>query len=96
MKQRAASKAQKKAAKKRSAAKKNNATTGKGDADGNVEMGVVDEEVAVVEEGEPRTTGRQAHALKVQARRALKTKLTDLKAKRQKIAKKNVVSKPER
>ena len=47
-------------------------------------------------EAEAKPKGRAAHALRVQARRALKTKLSALKNARQKIAKKNLSLKPER
>ena len=74
------------------------------DKDGDVamdaEVAAADEEVAIAEaEAEAqqaKPSGRAAHALKVQARRALKTKLESLKGARQKIAKKNVQLKPER
>ena len=109
MKQRSSKKKQTKkvkaAKRKQAAAKKarKEAAGGGGgdDRDGDVEMNAAcaaaDEEVAMAErEAEAKPTGRAAHALKVQARRALKAKLEGLKDKRQKIAKKNVHLKPER
>lgn len=111
MKQRAAKKKQTKkvkaAKRKQKEARKRAAAAGEGgggdggDKDGDVamdaEVAAADEAVAAAEaEAQAKPAGRAAHALKVQARRALKTKLEGLKGARQKIAKKNVHLKPER
>uniref|UniRef100_A0A7S0XB10 Uncharacterized protein n=1 Tax=Mantoniella antarctica TaxID=81844 RepID=A0A7S0XB10_9CHLO len=61
------------------------------------EVVAADEAVVIAEaEAEAKPAGRAAHALKVQARRTLKTKLEGLKGARLKIAKRNVQLKPER
>ena len=102
MKQRAAKKKQTKkvkAAKAKAKAARRAAAAAEGDKDGDVGMDVAaaDEDVMIAEaEAEAKPTGRAAHALRVQARRALKTKLSSLKNARQKIAKKNLSLKPER
>jgi hypothetical protein len=78
-------------------------TAAGGNADGDVAMdaevaaAAADEDVAIAEaEADAKPAGRAAHALKVQARRALKSKIESLKGSRQKIAKKNLSLKPER
>ena len=56
-----------------------------------------DADVDIAEaEAEAKPSGRAARALKVQARRALKAKLSDLRARRQKIAKRDVALKTTR
>ena len=102
MKQRASKKRQTKkvkAAKAKAKAARRAAAAAEGDKDGDVGMDVAaaDEDVMIAEaEAEAKPKGRAAHALRVQARRALKTKLSALKNARQKIAKKNLSLKPER
>ena len=100
MKQRAAKKKQTKkvrAAKAKAKAARRAAADADGDVAMDAEVRAADADVDIAEaEAEAKPSGRAARALKVQARRALKAKLSDLRARRQKIAKRDVALKTTR
>lgn len=102
MKQRAAKKKQTKKVKAAKAkAKAARRAAASGAAGDDVAMGDAvaraDEDVKIVEaEADAKPAGRAAHALKVQARRALKLKIDNLKGARSKIAKRDIGNKSTR
>ena len=102
MKQRAAKKKQTKKVKAAKAkAKAARRAAASGAAGDDVAMGDAvaraDEDVKIVEaDADSKPAGRAAHALKVQARRALKLKIDNLKGARSKIAKRDIGNKSTR
>jgi hypothetical protein len=102
MKQRAAKKKQTKKVKAAKAkAKAARRAAASGAAGDDVAMGDAvaraDEDVKIVEaDADAKPAGRAAHALKVQARRALKLKIDNLKGARSKIAKRDIGNKSTR
>lgn len=83
-----AAKAKAKAARRAAAAGDDVAMDAVANADADVEIAEADSDA--------KPAGRAAHALKVQARRALKLKIDNLKGKRSKIAKRDIGNKPTR
>jgi len=102
MKQRAAKKKQTKKVKAAKAkAKAARRAAASGAAGDDVAMGDAvaraDDDVKIAEaQSEAKPAGRATHALKVQARRALKLKIDGLKGARSKIAKRDIGNKPTR
>ena len=101
MKQRAAKKKQTKKVKAAKAkAKAARRAAASGAAGDDVAMGDAvaraDEDVKIAEAQSAKPAGRAAHALKVQARRALKLKIDNLKGARSKIAKRDIGNKSTR